>query len=431
MHSNVNRPTWRRRAARSATIAAALVVTLVGCASQPPAEGGGQDASGTVNFANWQFLETGKGELLWDAVKGYTGDSGKITIAKVEIPFANYVDKIGTEIGAGGGPDVMVLQDLQFVNLADAGALEPLDDIAAELSGSLNSTNEVGVYNDTQYGFVWERLTYNTVLYNKDIFTELGLEAPTDFDEFLTTTKTIKDELGVSGWAGRHMTSEIDGWTLEMSNWLYAFGGSLSDGTELTIDSANNEDAVHAFLETFASGVAPIGDDAATYRAKFGQGQVAMLFDNSSAAMTLANNPNSIVNGSNLGAALLPTPEGGSASQLMIGINAASKNKEAAKDFVRWILSEGQQSIRPALGASVLATDIQPSEEFLQANPWGLQFIESDRTTHGSTRVPGFETESNTIWRAFLTAVEDLRINGGDVSAKLTEVQDELERELG
>lgn len=430
MKSNHAHPSRRARALRITGLVAVATIALAGCAAGDDSSDAGS-AGGELTFSNWQFLEDGKGPIIWDAVKGYTGPDDNIELTKVEIPFANYADKLSTELGAGGGPDVMVLQDSQFASLVDAGVLEPLDDIADELGDTLNNTNEAGVFDGGQYGFNWERPTYSTVIYNKDIFAELGLEVPTTFDEFLTTAKTIKDELGIAGWAGRHQTAEIDGWTLEMANWIYGFGGELSDGKKLTIDKAENVEAVEAFLETFASGVAPIGDDASTFRAKFGQGQVGMLFENSGVATTITSNPDNAVNGQNMGAAPLPLANPGSNSQLIIAVNANSDNKEAAKDFVRWVLGEeGQTAIRAGLGASAMATDVEPDAAFLEANPWATQFLEAAKTSK-STLVEGFETESKVVWREVLTAVEDLRVNGGDVKSKLAEVQESLEAELG
>ena len=138
----------------------------------------------------------------------------------------------------------------------------------------------------------------------------------------------------------------------------------------------------------------PIGDDASTFRAKFGQGQVGMLFENSGVATTLTSNPENVINGENLGAAPLPLANPGSNSQLIIAVNANSDNIEAAKDFVRWILGdEGQTAIRAGLGASAMATDVEPDAEFLAANPWAAQFLEAAKTSR-STLVEGFETES-------------------------------------
>lgn len=420
-----------RKGFLTSTIAVLAAVSLTACggSAAPQGEDGAQ-GGGDLTFSNWQFLEDGKGPIIWDAVKDYSGPNNDVSIVKIEVPFANYSDKLSTELGAGGGPDVMVLQDSQFVTLVDAGVLEPLDDIAEELKADLNSTNEAGVFQGKQYGFNWERPTYNTVIYNKDIFEELELEVPATFEDFLTTAKTINSELGISGFAGRHQTAELDGWTLEMANWIYGFGGELSDGETLTITNPANIEAVSAFLETFASGVAPIGDDASTFRAKFGQGQVGMMFENSGVATTLTSNPEGEIDGQNLGSAPLPMAHSGSNSQLVLAVNAKSENKEAAKDFVRWILGEeGQTQIRAGLGASAMATDVAPDAEFLAANPWVPQFLEAAKTSR-STLVTGFETDSKVIWREFLTGVEDLRVNGGDVADRLAQVQTALESEL-
>lgn len=418
----------RARLAGVAAVAAAGIFALAGCA--PSSSGDAEATGGELTFSNWQFLEDGKGPIIWDAVKDYDGPDGDISLTKIEIPFANYADKLSTELGAGGGPDVMVLQDSQFVTLAEAGLLEPLDDIADELGDSLNETNTSGYFLDAQYGFNWERPTYSMV-YNKDIFTELGLEVPETYEEFTSAAETITSALGISGFAGRHQTAEIDGWTLEMANWLYGFGGELSDGDELTIASDENVEAVEAFLETFGSGVAPIGDDASTFRAKFGQGQVGIMFENSGVATTLTSNPENLINGSNLGSAPLPFENPGANSQLVLAVNANGDNVEGAKDFVRWVLGEeGQTAIRAGLGASAMATDIQPDPAFLEANPWAPQFLEAAKTSR-STLVEGFETESKVVWREFLTAVEGLRTNGGDVKPALEKVQSMLESELG
>lgn len=404
------------------------VLALAGCSS-PAASSDSPAAGGELSFSNWQFLEEGKGEIIWDSVKGYTGPDGNITIEKVEIPFANYADKLSTELGAGQGPDVMVLQDSQFVSLAEAGVLEPLDDIADEMADSLNSTNEAGYFLDAQYGFNWERPTYS-MIYNKDILAAAGVEVPATFDEFTAAAKTIHQTQGIFGFAGRHQTAEIDGWTLEMANWIYGFGGGLSDGDDLTLASDENVEAVEAYLETFGSGVAPIGDDASTFRAKFGEGQVGIMFENSGVATTLVTNEANIIDGQNLGSAPLPFDEKGANSQLVLAVNANSDNIEGAKDFVRWILgAEGQTAIRAGLGASAMATDVLPDEEFLAANPWVPQFLEAAKTSK-STLVEGFETESKVIWREFLTAVEALRVNGGEVAAVLEDAQAKLGSEI-
>ncbi|WP_159620434.1 ABC transporter substrate-binding protein [Ruania rhizosphaerae] len=433
MHTT--RRTWIT--ALAAAVTGGLVLSACS-GGDADAEGGDSSGPTTLTIANWQFNDTEKGRTLWAAIEDYSGPDENITLENVGSAFGNYADRLNTMLGAGEGPDVMIMLEAQAHELADAGLLEPLDDIAEEMGDSLNGTNESGVILDQQYGFNWERPTYNTMIYNQDVLDAVGAEVPTTYDEFIDVSETIRDSQDafdlpqeVFGFAGRHQTNELNGWILEMANWIYGHGGELSDGSELTIASDANVAAVQAHLDLFASGVPPLGDDASTFRAKFGQGQIGMSFENSGVATTMATDPDNVIDGTNLGAAPLPLPNPGGHSQLLITVNADSENVEAAKDFIRWFLTdEAQEAIRLGHGASALATDVPLDPEFAEANPWAEQFIESASDSR-STLVAGFELDSVMIWREFLTAVEELRINGGDIRESLEQVQETVEAELG
>ncbi|MGO4784238.1 ABC transporter substrate-binding protein [Cryobacterium sp. W22_MBD10_FK3] len=408
----------------AATLATSACAGSAGAPQADPA------APVDLSFSNWQWLEAGKGEILWDSVKDYAGPNDNVTLTKVEAPYASYADKLNTEIGAKGGADVLVLQDSQFATLADAGALEPLDDVGDELGAALNGSNDAGLVEDARYGFNWERPGY-ALIYNKDLIASAGIEVPTTYPELLAAATAVQANLGISGFAGRHQTAEVDGWTLEFANWINGFGGALSEDGELTINSPENVEAAESFVELFTSGVVPVGDDASTFRAKFAQNQVGFLIDNAGVAVTLTSNPENLVTGQNLGAAPLPFTDPGSHTQLILAVNANSKNKEAAKDFVRWILSdEGQTAIRPALGASVLATDTPPSAEFLAANPFAEEYLKLAQESTSSL-IPGFETDSKAIWREVLSAVEGALVRGDDVKDAFDAVQDKVVNEFG
>lgn len=383
-----------------------------------------------LSFSNWEFLEPGKGDTLWNALKGYKGPKGNVTLVKKSAPYGSYADKMSTELGAKGGPDVIILQDSQFATLAIAGALVSLKDIAQEYGNKLNGTNSFGVVGGTQYGFNWERANY-ALMYNKDVLAKAGVDVPTTFPELLAAAKTIHTKLGIYGFAGRHQIAEVDGWTMEMANWLYGFGGGLSKDGKLTINSEPNIAAVKAYAELFGSpGVVPIGDDASTFRAKFAQNQVGFLFDNAGIATVMTYDPKNLVNGTNLGTAALPFPNPGVHQEPIMAVNANSAHKAAAKDFVRWLLSTpGQTAIRSGLSAMTLATDTPSNPVFLKKNPWAQTFLDLGAKSNFSV-VAGFEKDSRAINREFLTAVEGV-LRGDDVKKSLTAVQDNTMKEFG
>jgi len=329
---------------------------------------------------------------------------------------------MATQIGAKGGPDVMVLQDSQFFTFAAAKLLVPMNDIAKEYKGQLNDGNTLGFFQKNQYGFHWEQSDYG-LLYNKDVLAKAGVKVPTTYPELVAAAEKIHSDLGIYGYANRSNVSELDGWTLEMNNWISGFGGSLSKNGKLTIDSTNNVAAVDAFAKLFRSPAVPKGENSSTLRAQFAQNRIGFVMENAGVASTLTQDPKNLINGMNLGVAPLPFSYPGGNTTIMLAVNANSKHQGAAEDFVRFILSEKEQAaLRGALTDTTLAREVPLRSEFVTANPFATEFIKIGKTSKDSV-VPGFETHSRQIWSEVLNAVQGLVINGGDAKSALSTVQ--------
>ena len=83
-------------------------------------------------------------------------------------------------MGAGEGPDVFVVLDGQFEIFADAGLLEPLDDVLA--GAAINSSNEPMVVDGQQLGVTWEQADY-ALLANKNVLDAAGIaDMPTTLE---------------------------------------------------------------------------------------------------------------------------------------------------------------------------------------------------------------------------------------------------------
>ena len=96
--------------------------------------------------------------------------------------------------------------DQSLVNVADQEYMGKLDE---------NYKTAVGTANGT-YGVPWNSSMAGGILYNKDIYAELGLKVPTTWDEFIANSQKIKD----SGKAAPIVASFGDGWTSQM--WILA-----------------------------------------------------------------------------------------------------------------------------------------------------------------------------------------------------------------
>lgn len=408
-----------RTAMKSGIMAVTLGLALTACSG---GGGGSQDSGppagegGTLTFANWQWLEPGRSENILAAVKQYESVNTKAKIEKQEITRADYEKTISTQIGSGAGPDILIIPDPFFPELASSGSLEPLDGVLDSASESaLRKSNENYKFDGKQLGLIWEAVPY-ALFSNNDIMTAAGVKPPTTPEELAATAKTIQDKTGKTGFVVRHQLNEESPWFTDYSNWVFGFGGKWSDGKKLTLNSEENVAAADAFLKTYKSGGFGVGDDASTYRSKFAAGQVGMVIDNSSALLTMVSSKDG-VKSSQVSASTLPFPGGGSAyAGFSIGINAHSKNKELAKDFIKWMMtSEAQTTFVDALFPSGIATGVSAPEAKIKANPWIDAFYKQlDKSS--SVVIPGFETKTPQVRTIVLTQIARMLTTG--ISAK-------------
>lgn len=414
----------RNHKGAAAAVSLALSMSVLSaCASTSNPSADGQSTVGSLTFGNWQWLEEGRGDRMWAAVKSFENSHSGITLEKAETPFAQYADKLNTELGAGSGPDVFIVLDRQYASLAEAGVLEPLDEIKA--GATLNSTSDGLAVDGKQLGLTWEQVSYG-LLGNKNVMKAAGItELPTTIDELIAAGKKA-EAAGFEGFAVRHQMSEFNGWAYDFPSWVIGFGGGWSDGKSLTIDSPANLKGLQAYKKVFDSGIVPIGDDASTFRSKFKENKLAFLIDNSGTPNALGSG--GAITGKDIVAGPLPFPQAGAHQKLIIAVNANSKNKTAAKEFVRWVVSDaGQAALRPAIGASTMATDIALDPAYLEANPWAAAYVEIGKTSRSGIPV-GFETRADEIMRSVLTGVERMIASGTDPAAELKASQAELDK---
>ena len=110
-------------------------------------------------------------------------------------------------------------------------------------------------------------------------------------------------------------------------------------------------------------------------------------------------------------------------NQMVLRSQADCENKELAKDFIRWFVTEEAQTlIRPSMGAGTLATDAPLSADFLAANPWAETYVAAGSGSR-SPLIVGFELRSQEIHQIILEAVERVITQGQDPAEALAEAQ--------
>lgn len=400
----------KRRSFAALAATAALGVILAGCGSDPSASSA--DGKVTLVIANSQWLDALRGKNLWEAVKQYEKVNPNVTLKQEAIPSGEFANKLTTEFGAQQGPDIAMMQEGLFRTVHDAGFLAPIDDAFKDAT-TLNETNEGGVIDGKRYGIAWHRAAY-ALVYNKPLTESAGATVPTTVDELIANAKAVAGT-GKTGFIARESMADFSNWFMDFQNWVYGHGGAWSDASgKLTINTPKNVAAVEAFKEMYDAHLIPAGEDMPTMRTRFKEANVGYTIDNSGGTLNMASAgtlPSTAV-----AAAALPFKEPGAYQQIFVGVNANSKNQQAAKDFLTWLAGkDGQAALRTASGPDTLATDVPLNPEFVAANPWAPTFADLAKKAN-STLIAGHETDTSQIMRIVMESVE--RVLTTDASAK-------------
>ena len=417
----------RNRMALAAVAVASFL--LAGCGSAPaggpgppPAEGG------TLTFANWQWNEPGRGEVILEAVEAYNRANPAARIEPVAITRADYEKTISTQIGSGGGPDLLASPAPFFHTMADAEVLVPLDGVLGPAQeATLRPNNEELRIGGSRLGLVWGVAPY-ALFWNQRILDEAGIRTPPrTFDELLAAAVQVHERTGKIGFATRHQLNEEDAWWDDFASWIYGFGGGWSDGERLTIDRPENVAAVEAFKRIYSSGAFAVGDDASTFRSKFGAGEVGFVLDNAT-VVSSALAKSKAVTSADVGSAVLPFPSGSSGAQSnVIAINANSPKQALAKDFLRWMYTSGPQAaLADAQFPAGNGTTVEAPAAKVAANPWVGSF-HTQLEDSQSLVVPGFEIETPQIRNIVLTRVQQVLISDVGAAEALAEAQRDAE----
>src|SRR5699024_8682240 len=111
--------------------------------------------------------------------------------------------------------------------------------------------------------------------------------------------------------------------------------------------------------------------------------------------------------------------------QTMIVINSNSDNVEDAKNWLAWLLSEeAQEELQSAMGASSVATEVDPPEEYLEDHPW-VEVFQDQADGSVSSSIEGFEAETPEIRTIVLEGLVDILTEDASVEETLRNAQAE------
>jgi multiple sugar transport system substrate-binding protein len=333
--------------------------------------------TGTLTFADWELSEGSYGTNVEKVLKSYETSHPGTTIAFQTMSYDSYPSTLKTQIGAGGGPDIMVLLDQDFFALQKAGDLQPMTSLTPDEIGTLRPANKDAVVGSDRLGYIWETVIYG-FQYNKSLFSQAGVSAaPTDFAGLLNDCKTIKAKTGKFGYAARSSINETEAWYEDYTGtWNIGYGGAWTDSSgKFTINSAANIQALTDYATLYNSGCYDTGVKASVFRPSFENGDVGILMDNANAGITYTS-AGLTLSDQTMGSGPLPFPTKNSGmQQLYLTINKASKNAALAQSYVEWLLEPAQQQALVEVTApQTTASTVIPSAAFNAAHPWASYY---------------------------------------------------------
>jgi multiple sugar transport system substrate-binding protein len=373
----------------------------------------------TITFVAATFAEAGRGDRLREWVDGFNASQDEVRVEPVAISFSNLANTVFTQMGGGGGPDIVRFDQTDFFAAIPSGRLLALDDMIDESQFDFLGPDQFMKVDDIRYGLLFDTTGY-ALLYNSDLVPE----PPADFESFLAVAQEQTRD-GNYGFAYRATMAERAGFWQDVCNFVFGFGGRWSDEDgNLTLNSPEVVAGIAAYKQVYDSGAIPRGTDAATYRRMFWEGRIAMNIDNGGVAAIFDQNA------PELPFEVAPSPFPDDAQGLImtaLAVNANTQHPEATAAFINWAYQpENQASLLDAMGTNV-GTSVALDDAALALRPW-LPAYEAQMANALPQVVLGFEAHTPEIQQIVLEQVLQVLQANVDPQAAMDRAQTLAER---
>jgi raffinose/stachyose/melibiose transport system substrate-binding protein len=326
-------------------VAAAGCLLTAGCTGTTSSDSGGGD--GDAQSIKWLIEEPEDAEALSaleDHVATFTDETG-IEVEIDTLPFDTMRTVLQTQLRSGEGPDVFNWGSGPGFGgaLSEAGLLADMTDAYEENGWEVYDFAKERV-TDAEgriYGVPGEMETIG-VFYNKDVFSELGLEEPQSLEDLEASAAAIKDAGMVpfaapdkEGWEGGHYLSMAIASDVGADEMLSIINGEQSWESEPVVSAFN------LWADFNSQGwlsESPTSVDYDTGMATFYSGEAAMVPTGSWLVGEIDDNMDAEV-----GYIPFPAPDGAGTFTAGLGsgpfVSEASSKKDAAMQFVDFLAS--------------------------------------------------------------------------------------------
>lgn len=432
----------KKRAILAGAIAAAVALVAAGCSSS----GSGSSASGST-ITYWASnqgtsLDNDK-QVLTPVLDDFTKKTG-IKVKLEVIGWNDLQTRIQTAVTSGQGPDVLNIGNTWAASLQATGAFMPFDDANMKAIGGSDKFVKTaletgGAPGKTVTSVPLYGLAYG-LYYNKKMFTDAGLQAPTNWEDLVTDAKklTTGSTYGFSLAAGSYTENAHFAFITAAQNGAEFFDSKGNptftstgavDGIKRYLDLMQTDKVVNTSNAQYDNGVQAVND--------FATGKVAMILSQ--------NNADSSINANGMktdayGVVPFPTPAGGKdVASHVAGINLSimknTKNKDAALQFVKYMTSE---SVQTTLGKPYATLPVLNGAKanFTDNAEEAATFQKIYNTmSKPLPLVPAEDQFENTVGKAmndmFAKIATGGTVSDSDIKSALQSAQDQVKQSMG
>ena len=406
----------RSRIITATAVGAVAVLGLTACSSG----GDGDGSGGSLDVWIMQGTNPDAKAFFDEVATAFEEETG----AELNVDFVEWGDahdRFVTSIAGGTTPDVAETGTTWTAEFADAGALAPLDEHVSEAgldADLVEGLVEAGTYEDELYGMPWYA-GVRSLVYRSDIFEELGLEAPTTWQEIVDAGEAIE-----KAHPDMNAFAVPGGAELATYPWVWGAGGEVAtqDGGTWTseLDSPESVEGIEFYtgLQTehgFSSAGATTWDEVDLLDS-FTAGETAMAVMGSWTPATIVEQ-NADLDGK-FAATPIPGKDGGIAPSVLGGSHLSMFNTADDQDLA-WTFIEmmttgefaeqwAEQSGYFSGQASLLDSAVESDDPLVA--PFAEQFVDGGATTPVTPTFGAVQAKQTTN-----TAIQS--ILSGDASA--------------
>jgi multiple sugar transport system substrate-binding protein len=417
--------------APSPTVAPAAGAGATPAGATKPTVGGatqlnnGQPA--TLRLASWQWDDPAY-KPFWDqTTAAFTQKYPNIKFDKYSFPIDQLFDKLNTDFAAGSPPDVVELTGFNIFDYASKDVLEPLDSYWAgtDIPTTVKDQTTYPVWQGKQYALNLSARTLQLYV-NTALFDAKNVPLPTTLDEFSAAAKALTDP--TKDQFGLVLVNVAHSRLYESILLLTAgAGGHFSKGGKPAINSPEVVGAVDYFKSLFDAGVMPKGvKDANGQYAYFNTGKAAMSIDGAWYIAVLKGQGPDVLKTTKI--LSIPTQTHASTGGVnnVIGIAKASKYKDAAAEYLRFITDPKWAQLWTASSQTISAKAGAVTPEFLAQNPL-FDIFNKDISKAVQLPPPGLETSYNAVQKIINDNVVSVLYDNKPTKEAMDQAQKQVE----